>query len=147
MRKAISIDGDKLYITNVTTEYITFTFSDRSKETLKTRKSDLQQVFEWYKGEMYFYARMGREASRIGRERQENLDKHNHFYSKEEIEAACKEDRFAYIDMEYSNNEYIRELGRISGIYKVSEYASDKFWSISRIITQIQKVLNALEAK
>lgn len=146
MRKAINIYGDKEYITNVTTEYVTFTFPDGSRDTLKTRKSDLQQTLEWYKDEMHFYDRMGREASRIGRERHEKLNE-RHFYSKEELMKLVKKDRFAYIDMEYSNNEYIRESGRISGIYKVSEYANDKFWSMHRIITQIQKVLNALEAK
>ena len=58
MREAISIYGDKEHITEVNKSYVFFKFPDGSQDRKKSRKQDLQEVFEWVKGELYFYNRM-----------------------------------------------------------------------------------------
>lgn len=103
MREAISIYGDKEHITSVNTKYVFFKFPDGNEDRIRSRKQDLVNVLEWVHTEMYFYNRMYNETKAIYDVEKEKIDKVRHYYSDEEIHAACLKNRFASIDMGLSN--------------------------------------------
>lgn len=144
MRKAISIYGDKEYITNVGKDYVNFKFPDGSYDRLKARKTDLQDILEWYKGEMEFYERMRRELSDEYNKKKESFKNSHHYYDDEEIKQACMKDRFADIDMKISNRIYIEEHNKIVGILETSMKTYDKYDSAARMVRQIMSALNAM---
>ena len=144
MREAISIYGDKEYILSVNREYVFFKFPDGNECRVKSRKKDLIDVFEWIHTEMYFYNRMYNETKAIYNAEKEKFDKTRHYYSDEEIHAACLKSRFASIDMGLSNEQYKREWDRISGKFDVASKASDKYWRLYRIASQIECAIKTM---
>lgn len=145
MREAISIYRDKEYITQVNKAYVFFKFPDGSQDRKKSRKQDLVEIYEWYKEEMQFYDRMHRELSEEYYKRKERFEKTHHYYTEEEIHAACLENRFANIDMEISNKYYLEDHYRISGILDMSIKMFNKYQKFYTITIQIQNVINTLE--
>lgn len=144
MRKAASIYGDKEYIEYVDKEYVVFVFQDGTRDKLKTRKSELQQVCEWYRDETQFYYRVYTEISDFySKEKKKFLASH-HYYDDEEIKKACQKNRFANIDMEISNSEYLRKWNGISGIHNTAMEMWHKYSNVSKKYRQIIKVLNAM---
>ena len=144
MREAISIYGDKEYITEVNKSYVFFTFPDGSQDRKKSRKQELQEVFEWLNTEMYFYNRMYEDAKQIYETEKEKFDKTRHYYSDEEIHEACLKNRFASIDMGISNKRYVEDWNRISGKFEIASKANDKYWKLYKIATQIKSVISVM---
>ena len=144
MKKAISIYGDKEYIEHVSTDYVVFRFPDGSRDKIKTRKTELQQAAEWYKNEMMFYDRMYREISELHDKEKEKFNNSHHYYDDEEIKKACQKNRFADIDMEISNRNYLREWNQISGIHVAAMTMFDKYAKVSNLCRQMTKVLNVM---
>ena len=144
MKKAISIYGDKEYIEHVGVEYVTFKFPDGIRDKLKTRKSELQQVCEWYKEEMMFYDRMYREISSLHDREKEKFINSHHYYDEEEINKACLKNRFADIDMKISNRNYLRDWNQIVGIHNTAMIMFDRYSKAANKCRQIAKVLNVM---
>ena len=144
MREAISIYGDKEYITSVNTKYVFFKFPDGNEDRIRSRKQDLVNVLELVHTEMYFYNRMYNETKAIYDVEKEKIDKVRHYYSDEEIHAACLKNRFASIDMGLSNEQYKREWDRISGKFEVASKASGKYWRLYRIASQIESAIKVM---
>ena len=144
MREAISIYGDKEHITEVNKTYVFFTFPDGSQDRKKSRKQDLQEVFEWVKGELYFYNRMYEEAKQMYESEKEKFDKTRHYYSDEEIHEACLKNRFASIDMGISNEKYKEDWHRISGKWSVGNNANERYWKLYKLAEQIKSVLSLM---
>ena len=144
MRKAISIYGDKEYITSVNAKWVFFKFPDGSQDAIRSRKQELVNVLEWIHTEMYFYNRMYNEAREIYETEKEKFNKTKHYYSVKEIHDACLKNRFANIDMEMSNEEYIREWDRISGKSDIVNKANNKYWELYQIAEQIQIAIRVM---
>lgn len=144
MREAVSIYGDKEHITEVNKSYVFFTFPDGNQDRKKSRKQDLIEVFEWIKGELYFYNRMYEEVKRTYESEKERFDKTRHYYSDEEIHEACLKNRFASIDMGISNKRYIEEWNQISGKLSIASKANDRYWRLYKLAEQIKSTLNVL---
>lgn len=144
MRNPISIYGDKEYITSVNAKYVFFKFPDGNEDRIRSRKQDLVDVLEWLHTEMYFYNRMYNETRVIYDAEKEKFDKTRHYYSDEEIHATCLKNRFASIDMGLSNEHYKREWDRISGKFEVASKASDKYWRLYRIASQIESAIKVM---
>lgn len=144
MRAVVSIFGDKEHITEVNKSYVFFTFPDGRQDRKKSRKQDLQEVFEWLKGELYFYNRMYEEAKQMYETEKERFDKTRHYYSDEEIHEACLENRFASIDMGISNERYEEDRNRISGKWSVAQKANDRYWRLYKLAEQIKSVLSTI---
>ena len=144
MREAISIYGDKEHITEVNKTYVFFTFPDGSQDRKKSRKQDLQEVFEWVKGELYFYNRMYEEAKQMYESEKEKFDKIRHYYSDEEIHEACLKNRFASIDMGISNEKYKEDWHRISGKWSVASKANDRYWKLYKLAEQIKSAISLM---
>lgn len=144
MRKAISIYGDKEYITQVNSKFVFFKFPDGNQERLLANKVDLIEIYEWFTGEMNFYNRMNRELSESYRKQFDSFEKTHHFYSEEEINEACKKDRFANIPMEIKNKDYTRKINKIFGISEEGSRILDKYWKYYRIKKQIEEALRQL---
>lgn len=144
MRKAISIYGDKEHITNVNKTYVFFTFPDGSQDRKKSREQDLQEVFEWVKGELYFYNRMYEEVRQMYESEKKKFDNTRHYYSEEEIQEACLKNRFASIDMRISNEKYNKEWHLISGKLSVANKANDKYWKLYNLAEQIKSAISLM---
>lgn len=144
MRKAASIYGDKEYIEYVDKEYVVFVFPDGTRDKLKTRKSELQQVCEWYRDETQFYYRAYTEISDFHSKEKKKFLASHHYYDDEEIKKACQKNRFANIDMEISNSEYLRKWNGISGIHNTATEMWHKYSNVAKKYRQIIKVINAM---
>lgn len=144
MREAISIYGDKEYITQVSRSYVFFRFSDGSQDRKKFHKADLKDLYEWARSEMDFYNRMYQELHNEYEKQKEQFDRVGHYYSEEEIKEACKKNRLAYIDMEIRNEERAREWGYVAGISKEAGRINDKYWKYYRLAAQIEAVYKEL---
>lgn len=144
MKNAVSIYGDKEYIEHVSIDYVVFRFPDGTRDKLKTRKSELQQAFDWYKDEMMFYDRAHRELSSLHDKEKEKFNNSHHYYDDEEIQKACMKNRFADIDMKILNRNYLREWNNISGIHITAMKMFDKYSNAANKCRQMAKVLNAM---
>lgn len=144
MREVISIYGDKEHITQVNSKYVFFRFPDGSQDRLRANKQDLKEVYKWYINEMYFYDRMHRELSESYRAKYDLFEKNRHYFSEEEIDAACRKDRFANISMERNNEDYIKEINKIFGISEEGSRILDKYWRYYRIVKQIEETIKQL---
>lgn len=144
MKEVVSIFGDKEHITEVNKSYVFFTFPDGSQDRKKSRKQDLIEVFEWIKGELYFYNRMYEEVKRIYESEKERFDKTRRYYSDEEMHDACLKNRFASIDMGISNKRYIEDWNQISGKLSIASKANDRYWRLYKLAGQIKSTLNVL---
>lgn len=144
MRKAISIYGDKEYITHVGADYVRFRFPDGSGDTLKTKKEELRQTYEWYDAEVKYCYRAHQEILEIYHKNVEQFNKSHRYYSEEEIKAACKTNRFADIDMKMSNAHYLKDWDQIYGMHLVASEFLRKYEKHVAILYQISKVLNAM---
>lgn len=138
MREAISIYGDKEYVTQVSQSYVFFTFPDGNQDKKKVNKADLKELYEWVRSEIVFYNRMYQELHNEYEKQKEQFDRVYHYYSEEEIKEACKRDRFAYINMEIRNRERAREWGYVAGIGKEADRINDKYWKYYKLATQIE---------
>lgn len=143
MRKAVSILGDKEYITNITQKYVFFRFSDGNQDRLKINESELKELYDWVISERKFYGRMSDELS-MSYNKQRKLLEQKHYYTQEEIQTACKKHRFANIDMEIRNKEYMKESYKISGINAEIEKINNKYWKYINLTRQIQAALKHL---
>lgn len=130
----INIYGDKNII-SVNSKHI----NESNKKI--SQKQDLADVLEWLHAEMQFYNRMYNETNAMYETEKEIFDKTRHYYSDEEIYAACLKDRFAGIDMALSNERYKSEWNKISRKLNVARMASDKYWKLHKIEEQIQNAL------
>ena len=144
MRTAVSIYGDKEYITGVSRVYVFFTFPDGSQDRLKPNKVDLKELYEWVTSEMEFYHRMYEELYESYTKRKEIFDKSRHFYSKEEIDAACRKDRFANIGMETSNENWKADWNNIMGVSDECWKINDKYWKYYKLAAQIKAAYESL---
>ena len=142
MRNAISIYGDKEYITQINSKYAFFKFPDGNQDRLRVSKTDLKEIYEWFVNEMDFYDRMHRELSGSYRKQFDSFEKTHHFYSEEEINDAKR--TFAHIQMEINNENYTRDINRIFGISEESSRISDKYWKYYKIKKQIEEALRQL---
>lgn len=143
MREAISIYGDKEHITQVSRSYVFFRFPDGNQDRKKVNETELKELYDWVNSEREFYSRMYNELSKSYEKQRELLEK-RHYYTKEEIQVACKKNRFANIDMEIRNEEYMKESHRISGLTTEAARINDKYWKYVNLTRQIQAVLRNL---
>lgn len=141
MRQKFDIYGDKEHITQVNVKYVFFRFSDGTEGRIKPQKKELQEVLKWLNDEMAFYHRMYEEIHKNYEIEKEEFDKTQHFYSEEEIHAACLKNRFANIDMELSNKNYLEKWHHISGRRHLAQQANDKYWKLYKVAAQIKNVL------
>lgn len=144
MRKVISIYGDKEHIISANEKYVFFKFPDGKEDHIKSRKQDMMDVLKWIHTEMYFYHRMYIEVKDMYESEKEEFDRTRHYYSDEEIHAACLKNRFANINMGLSNEQYKKDWDRIAGKWNIASMANDKYWKLYRIAEQIQRAIKVM---
>lgn len=143
-RTEINIYGDKEYITQVNKAYVFFKFPDGSQERLRSRKSDLIEVYKWIGEELQFYDRMYKETKKLYDVEKDKFDRSRHYYSDEEIKEACKGNRFANIPMEISNEKFREDWNKICGKSDITSYAMNKYWKLYRLSGEIKTAINEL---
>ena len=144
METSISIYGDKEYITQITRTYVFFRFPNGSQDRLKVNKEDLKELYNWVTSEMEFYHRMYEELHKSYEKQKEVFDSSRHFYSEDEISAACKKNTFAYIKMEISNENWLRDCNKIMGVSDECWKINDKYWKYYRLTNQIKAAYESL---
>lgn len=140
----MDIYENKKYITSVNERYVFFKLPNGDEYKVPSRKKDLVDVLEWLHTEMDFYNRMYNETKELYDYEKEMFNKTAHYYSEEEIHAACLKNRFSIIDMEMSNEKYIRTWDRISGKFEIVHKASAKYWTLYKIASQIENVIKTI---
>lgn len=141
----MNIYENKKYITSVNERYVFFKLPDGDEYKTHLEKKALIDVLEWLHTEMDFYNRMHNEIKELYDSEKEMFIKTEHYYSEEEImHAACFKNRFSVIDMEMSNEKYIRTWDRILGKFEIVPKASVKYLTLYKIASQIENVIKTM---
>ena len=130
-KKSIDVFADKQYITQIGKEYIHFKFADGSQDRKAASRKEIALVLPWLKGEMNFYDRMWQELLEEQDRQRKAFDLSHHYYTEDEMKEAERREHLSSISMKVSNDDYIREVWRINGIYQHKWMALyDKYYKL-----------------
>lgn len=144
MSNIIDAYDNKEHITQINERYIFFKFSDGNQESVKTKKQDLLRIQEWVHDELGFYDRMYWATKEIYDTEKVRFHKTRHYYSGEEVQAACLNNSFAYINMDISNKKYKEDWNRIVGMGDLVLRINNKYGRLRKLSMQIKNVLNVM---
>lgn len=116
-KKSIDVFADKQYITQIGKEIMHFKFADGSQDSKVVSRKEIALVLPWLQSEMNFYDRMSCEMREEAEKQRKAFESCYHFYTEEEMEEAEKRQHLSSISMKVDNDNYIREMWRINGMY------------------------------